>query len=68
MQTILGGLDGRGHFKTIFIFFRGRALNKDIGKYSNFKAKIFGFFFTNEKFMVIFIIPKILRPIGWLIC
>lgn len=45
MQTMLGGLDGRGHFKTIFVFFRGRALNKDIGKYSNFKAKIFGYFF-----------------------
>lgn len=38
---MLGGLDGRGHFKTIFVFFRGRALNKDIGKYSYFKAKIF---------------------------
>lgn len=41
---MLRGLNGRGHFETIFIFFVGRALNKDIGKYSNFKAKIFGYF------------------------
>lgn len=67
MQTMLRGLNGRGHLKTIFIFLRGRALNKDIGNIQILRQRYLDFFFTNEKFMVNFIIPKILRPIGWLL-
>lgn len=36
---ILRELDVRDHFKAIFAFFRRRALYKDLGKCSNFKAK-----------------------------
>lgn len=36
----LRGLDGRGHFYTIFVSWRTRALYKDMGKRSDFEVKI----------------------------
>lgn len=33
------GVDGRGHFKTLFISFSRRAKYKNIGKYLNLKRK-----------------------------
>lgn len=35
----LGGLEGRGQFKTVLISLGRRVLNKDIGKYSNLNHK-----------------------------
>lgn len=34
------GVNGRGHFYTIFISFKRRALYEEIKKYSNSKSKI----------------------------
>lgn len=41
-------IDGRGHFYTILVSSKRRALDKTIGKYPNFKGKIYGFYFTNS--------------------
>lgn len=35
------GVDGRGHFKTLFISLSRRAKYKNIGKYPNLKGKIY---------------------------
>lgn len=41
---ILRVLDGRDHLYTVLIFFKRRAEYKHIGKYTNSKNKIYGFF------------------------
>lgn len=41
---------------------------KILGNIQILRQRYLDIFFTNEKFMVNFITPKILRPIGWLIC
>lgn len=41
---MIGRLDGRGDFETVLISFRRRVLYKNIGKYQNFKGKIYGGF------------------------
>lgn len=43
MINKLRRLDGRGHFKALFTSFSRRALHKDIGTCSNFKAKYWSF-------------------------
>lgn len=40
------GVDGRGHFKTLFISFSRRAKYKNIGKYQ--KEKFMKLFFIND--------------------
>lgn len=40
----LGGLGGRGHFLTVLISFRRKALYKGQYMYLNLKAKRYGFF------------------------
>lgn len=41
---------------------------KILGNIQILRQRYLDIFFTYEKFMVNFITPKILRPIGWLIC
>lgn len=43
MINKLRWLDGRGHYKALFTSFSRRALHKDIGTCSNFKAKYWSF-------------------------
>lgn len=43
--VLLGGQNGPGHLQAKPTSYRQRALYNDIDKYSNFKAKIFQFFF-----------------------
>lgn len=43
MINKLRWLDGRGHFKALFTSLSRRALHKDIGTCSNFKAKYWSF-------------------------
>lgn len=58
-------LGDRGHFKTILIFLRRRALYKDIGKWTKFKAKELGIFHNWR-----LVIGQIyhLSKIWWLTC
>lgn len=60
-DALLRELDGRGHFYTVLISFRGRALYKDIEKYSNLKLKFIKFFFTKWWFIALQIMPKTLK-------
>lgn len=43
MINKLRWLDGRGHYKALFTSFSRRALHKDVGTCSNFKAKYWSF-------------------------
>lgn len=42
----LRGLDGRGHFWTVLVYFRRRALYDNRGKYQNLKEENREFLFT----------------------
>lgn len=58
--------DGCGHYKTILISSKGRALYEEIGKLTNFKAKISRI--VLYQMLVYDIYIKSLRQIWWLIC
>lgn len=58
--------DGRGHFKTLLISWKRRALYKDIQKLSNFKANIFGIFLLIDSLWLKHVFKWWI--IWWIIC